>query len=58
MKNNKKTFRVTRKRIIHENTYIIAKDWEDAERLATEEEQDWEHLDSHDYIDAEDTEEY
>lgn len=52
----KKEFVVTRKRVTYENTYIIAKDWEDAEKIASEEEQDWEHLHSHDHLEAEETE--
>ena len=51
-----KEFRVTRKRVTHENIYIFAKDWEDAEKIASEEEHDWEYLHSHDHLEVEEVE--
>ena len=48
-----KEFRLIRKRTIREECYVMAMDWEHAERLGHEEEQEWEHLDSHDEVEAE-----
>tara|TARA_R100000995_G_scaffold44707_1_gene21061 strand:- start:996 stop:1166 length:171 start_codon:yes stop_codon:yes gene_type:complete len=48
-----KEFRLIRKRVIREECYVKAMDWEHAERLGHEEEQEWEHLDSHDEVEAE-----
>ena len=48
-----KEFRVTRKRTITEECYVMAKDWEHAEQLGHEKEHDWEHVDSQDDISAE-----
>ena len=45
-----KRFRLVRKRVIREECYLMATDWEHAERLGHEEEQEWEHLNSHDEI--------
>ena len=48
-----KEFRVTRKRTITEECYVMAKDWEHAEQLGHEEEHDWEYVDSQDIISPE-----
>ena len=48
-----KEFRLTRKRTIKEECFVMAKDWEHAEQLGHEEEHDWEHVDSQDIISAE-----
>jgi hypothetical protein len=48
-----KEFRVTRKRTITEECYVMAKDWEHAEQLGHEKEQDWYHVYSQDDISAE-----
>ena len=51
-----KEFRLVRKRVIREECYLMAMDWEHAERLGHEEKQEWEYLDSHDevYLDSHD----
>ena len=48
-----KEFRLTRWRTITEECTVMAKDWEHAEQLGHEEENDWEHVDSQDTISAE-----
>ena len=48
-----KEFRLTRKRTIKEECFVMAKDWEHAEQLGHEEEHDWEHVDSQDIISPE-----
>mgnify|MGYP003114191013 FL=1 len=48
-----KEFRLTRKRTIKEECFVMAKDWEHAEQLGHEKEHDWEHVDSQDTISAE-----
>ena len=48
-----KEFRLIRKRVIREECYVMAMDWEHAERLGHEEVQEWEHLDSHDEVEVE-----
>jgi hypothetical protein len=48
-----KEFRLIRKRVIKEECYLMAMDWEHAERLGHEEKQEWEHLDSHDEVEVE-----
>ena len=47
-----KEFRLVRKRVIREECYLMAMDSEHAERLGHEEEQEWEHLNSHDEIEV------
>jgi len=51
-----KEFRLTRKRTITEECFVMAKDWEHAEQLGYEEEHDWEHVETLDIIDAEEEE--
>jgi hypothetical protein len=46
-------FRLVRRKTIKEECYVMAMDWEHAERLGHEEEQEWEHVNSHDEIEAE-----
>ena len=50
---NPKEFRLIRKRVIREECYVMAMDWEHAERLGHEEVQEWEHLYSHDEVEVE-----
>ena len=52
-----KEFRLIRKRTIKEQCFVMAMDWEHAERLGHEEEQESEHLDSHDEVEADEGEE-
>ena len=47
-----KEFRLIRKRVIREECYLMAMDCEHAETLGHEEEQEWEHLNSHDEIEV------
>tara|TARA_R100000734_G_C3292815_1_gene84409 strand:- start:675 stop:842 length:168 start_codon:yes stop_codon:yes gene_type:complete len=51
-----KEFRITRRRVIHENIYIFAKDLVDAEKIACEEEHNWEYLHSHDVFEVDEVE--
>ena len=39
-----KEFRLIRKKTLREECYVMAMDWEHAERLGHEEKQEWEHL--------------
>lgn len=47
-----KEYRLVRVSRKVEECYVMATDWEDAERLGHEEEQDWEHCNSRDEIEV------
>ena len=49
---NLKEYRLVRVSRKVEECYVMATDWEDAERKGHEEEQDWEHCNSRDEIEV------
>jgi len=52
MSNKLKEYRLVRVSRKVEECYVMATDWEDAERQGHEEEQDWEHQNSRDEIEV------